>query len=68
MDRKRASELVWHRGRYDGDACVEATEFGEAILVRSSLDPDGAALALSCDKWREFLVVARVGRFEVPQP
>ena len=65
MDGRPADELAWHRGRQcDGGACVEAAARDDTVIVRSSLDPDGAALTLSRDEWRAFLLAAKAGQFD----
>lgn len=65
MDDSPTGELTWRRGRQcDGGACVEATALDEAVLLRSSVSPDGATLTLSRDEWNAFLVAAKAGHFD----
>lgn len=64
MDGRPAGELAWLReSQCDGGACVEAAAFDEAALVRNSLNPRQRSLIPSRDKWLEFLVAAKAGRF-----
>jgi len=65
VDGRPTDELTWHRGKpCDGGACVEAAALDEAVLLRSSLSPDGATLTLSRDEWHEFIVAAKAGHFD----
>jgi len=57
-------ELVWQRGKCDGGACVEVAADGEAVLVRSSANPDAPPAALSCEEWWEFLADVKQGAFD----
>lgn len=57
-------ELVWHRGKCDGGACVEAAADGDTVLVRSSAEPDATPTALSCEEWWEFLADVKQGAFD----
>jgi hypothetical protein len=60
-----AGELMWHRGRpCDGGACIEIAALPDAIMVRSTANPDGAIFAMSRDEWQEFLAGAKAGFFD----
>jgi predicted secreted Zn-dependent protease len=60
-----AGELTWHRGRpCESGACVEIAALPDAIMVRSTANPDGAIFAMSRDEWREFLAVVKAGLFD----
>jgi len=59
-----SGELVWHRGRCDGGTCVEVAATGEAVMVRSSADPDSTPVTLSRDEWRVFLAAVKDGTFD----
>lgn len=49
--------LKWRKSsRCDGGACLEIAAQGQAILLRSSVDPDGPVLALTSAAWRDLLV------------
>lgn len=57
-----SGELVWHRGsRCDGGACVEVAIAGNAIVLRSSKDPDGTPVTLTRDEWQTFLAAVKEG-------
>jgi hypothetical protein len=56
--------LVWHRGHCDGGACVEAAATGDAVLVRSSANPDGEPVTLSRAEWQDFLAEVKRGAFD----
>lgn len=65
MSDGSSSELVWHRGRAcEGGACVEIAAIGDAVMVRSSSNLGGPAIALSRDEWREFLTGVKDGAFD----
>jgi len=59
-----SGELVWHRGRCDSGACVEVATIGNAVVVRSSVDPDGAPVTLTRDEWQGFLAAVKEGFFD----
>ncbi len=59
------SELVWHRRTVcESGACVEVAVTGDAVMVRSSLDPEATPVTLSRDEWRAFLAGAKEGAFD----
>jgi Domain of unknown function (DUF397) len=65
MDGKSAEEPAWHMtGRCDSGACVQVGTFGESILIRSTIDPDGRRVALSRDEWRAFVARVKGGDFD----
>ena len=57
MDRTRGHKrLIWHTAlSCDGGACVQVAA-DDAILVRSSADPNGPILAFSPSAWRDLIV------------
>jgi predicted secreted Zn-dependent protease len=60
-----SAELVWHRVvSCEGGACVEVAATGDAVLLRSSANPDGTPVTLSRDEWRAFLTGVREGDFD----
>jgi Domain of unknown function (DUF397) len=58
-----AGEHAWHRMQCDGGACIEVAGFNEAVIMRSSANPD-ATLTMSRIEWREFLTGAKAGLFD----
>jgi hypothetical protein len=48
------------------DNCVEVAFVGEAIAVRDSKDPDGAALLFTRGEWDAFVGGAKGGEFDLP--
>jgi hypothetical protein len=60
-----SGELVWHRGKCDGGACVEVAMTGDAVMVRSSAHPDGTPVTLSRDEWEAFLAGVKEGAFDL---
>lgn len=50
-----ATEMQWRvSGRCEGGQCVEVGIRGEAVVIRSSADPDGVRITLTRDQWRKF--------------
>jgi Domain of unknown function (DUF397) len=48
--------LKWRKSsRCEGGACIEIAVQGDAILVRSSADPDSPILAFSPSAWRDLI-------------
>jgi hypothetical protein len=65
VDRKPASDLVWQQGRRcDSGACVEVARAADAVLLRSSTDPEGVRLPLSGDEWVAFVESVKDGLFD----
>lgn len=59
-----AGEPTWQAGRpCEGGACVEIAAVGEAVIVRSSVNP-GLTLTITRTEWREFLAGAKEGLFD----
>jgi Domain of unknown function (DUF397) len=59
-------ELVWYRARCDSGACVEvATTDSDAVILRSSANPDDTPVTLSRNEWEEFLAGAKEGAFDM---
>lgn len=59
-----SGELMWHRCKCDGGACVEVATTGNAVMLRSSADPDGTPVTLSRDEWQAFLASVKEGTFD----
>jgi len=59
-----SGELVWYRAECEGGACVEVADAGDAVILRSSANPDDASVALSRAEWEGFLVGAKDGVFD----
>jgi hypothetical protein len=56
---------VWQCGRLcDGGACIEIARLGDAIVMRSFINPDGASLTVSRDEWRRFVAGIKAGVFD----
>jgi hypothetical protein len=53
-------EPTWQRVSCEGGACLEFAASDEAVLVRSSTNPD-TVVQMSRDEWRQFLVSAKGG-------
>jgi len=53
LDLTRAQ---WKRSSYSGNSgnCVEVAQFGQAIAIRDSKEPEGAALVVAPDEWTSF--------------
>jgi len=65
MGGKKAGEPSWHTGkRCDGGQCVEIGTLGGSILIRNSVDPDGARLKLSRSGWQEFVARLKDGDYD----
>jgi hypothetical protein len=65
VDGRPAGELAWRQGRQcDSGACLEVAAVEDAVLVRSSTDPDGTCLKLTRDEWAAFLDSAKDGLFD----
>lgn len=48
--------LKWRKSsRCDGGACIEIAVHGDAILLRSSVDPGGLTLAFTPAAWRDLI-------------
>ena len=65
MRGESTEELSWHVARRcDSGACVEIGVRGEAILVRSSVDPRSRCVELSRDEWQVFIAGVKEGDFD----
>lgn len=51
----------------EGGACVEAAAQDDAILLRSSVDPDGPVLAFTQAAWRDLIAGIRQAFLEQAQ-
>jgi hypothetical protein len=58
--------LEWRKARRSANngACVELAPAVEGILIRDSKDQDGPVIAYSGYSWRQFVAVAKTGRFD----
>lgn len=59
-----SDQLVWHRYKCEGGACVEVAATGDGILLRSSSNPESKPVTLSRDEWHHFLAGAKEGAFD----
>jgi predicted secreted Zn-dependent protease len=59
-----SGELVWYRARCDGGACVEVAATSDAVIFRSSVNPDDALVTMSRAEWEEFLAGVKEGAFD----
>jgi hypothetical protein len=65
VSRGQPGELEWRQGRpCESGACVEIAALDDAVMIRSSANPDGTPLTISRDEWREFLGGAKDGIFD----
>jgi hypothetical protein len=65
MGGKSAGEPAWHTSRRcDSGQCLQVRTSGEAVLVRSSADPDDRYVTLSRDEWRAFVAGVKEGDFD----
>jgi hypothetical protein len=60
------SEAQWRKSSLSGscDNCVEVAFVGDAVAVRDSKDPDGAALLYTLDEWDAFIGGIKDGEFD----
>ena len=51
------SRAQWRKSRYSGNSgnCVEVAQFGQAVAVRDSKDPEESVLVVSAESWHEFV-------------
>jgi len=51
----------WRKSTYSGSEaqCVEVGRDTRAVLVRDTVDRDGAALSVSCEAWQAFTATLR---------
>jgi hypothetical protein len=49
------------RSADNGGACVEVADFGSAVGVRDSKDPDGAVLLFGHSDWAAFVRAIKIG-------
>ena len=58
--------LEWRKARSSANngACVELAPAAGQILIRDSKDRSGAVIAYSEYSWRQFLAIAKTGRFD----
>jgi hypothetical protein len=56
---------MWQRvTTCEGGACVEVATTGDAIMIRSSRNPDVPPVTLARDEWMEFLAEAKRGTLD----
>jgi hypothetical protein len=60
-------DLVWRKARRSANngACVELASATGQILVRDSKDQNGPKIAYPEYSWRNFVTVAKTGRFDL---
>jgi len=52
--------IVWRKSTASNSGgCVEVAAVGQSVLIRDSVNPDGAVLRLPCTAWSAFLVRTR---------
>ena len=67
-DQDQAS-VEWRKSGASADgACVEVAIMEAAVLVRQSKDRAGPILTFTHDEWAAFLIGARGGTFDLPEP
>jgi Domain of unknown function (DUF397) len=60
-----ADEPIWRSAsRCEGGACIEIGILSEIVIVRRSRDPDGPRIALSREKWQDFIAGVKEGSFD----
>ena len=62
------SRAVWRKSTRSGDnggACVEVATLSDAVAVRDSKNPAGAALIFTPAEWRAFVEGAKDGEFDL---
>ncbi len=60
-----ADEPKWRMAsRCDAGQCVEIGILGDGVLIRNSADRYGERLAMSRDKWQEFVAGVKDGDFD----
>ena len=65
MTGEAAGKYVWHRsGRCESGACVEVAAVDDAIMVRSSLNPESKPVTITRKEWKEFLYGVKEGAFD----
>jgi len=65
MAGETAEKSAWHRGRMcESGACVEIAPVGDAIMIRSSLNPETTPVTLTRKEWEEFLYGVKEGAFD----
>jgi hypothetical protein len=65
VDLSRAQWFKSVRSGPNCDNCVEVAFVGEAIAVRDSKNPDGAALIFTPAEWDAFVGGAKDGEFDL---
>jgi hypothetical protein len=65
MGERSTDEHAWRTAKScDGGQCMQIGTLGESVLVRSSVDPDGAYVTFSHDGWRLFVARLKGGDFD----
>jgi len=65
LDRHGAADWRKSRRSVANGACVEVAAEPESIIVRDSVNQEGATLQYSPRTWRTFLAQAKMGKFDV---
>jgi hypothetical protein len=65
IDLSRARWFKSTRSGPDSDNCVEVAFVDEAIVVRDSQHPEGAALIFNAAEWDAFVGGAKDGEFDL---
>lgn len=65
LDLSRAQWFKSTRSGPNSDNCVEVAFIDEAIAVRDSKNPDGAALIFTAAEWGAFVGGAKEGEFDL---
>ena len=65
MGGESEDEISWQTAeRCDSGQCVQVGTRGQAILIRSSADPDGTFATFSRDEWHVFVAGVKDGDFD----
>ena len=59
------AEPIWYSAKLcDAGACVEIGTLGELVMIRNSVDRNGACISLSRDEWQVFVAGVKAGNFD----
>ena len=63
------TQSSWRTARLcTGGECVEVAQHGDMILLRDSVQPQGAVLSSAAEKWRSFVGDIKAGSFDGLRP